>query len=439
MKTYFKLLLCIISILLVQNVFADDYDEYAKKVREEVWAWDRPEFKNYNVPVEFKNESAVILAMHNQLLATGKSRFRIKVTLAMKINKELLYTNTFRKMVKINDKAALDKFSEISYKEEAEASGSMITSKFKTIVGVRIIKPDGIIKEVNVDEAVSVTEGKKDKEDHKKLAISDLQVGDILDYFVQREGHADTENIPPIDFVFANEYPMMSYSVHCEIGNKLTTEYRCVNGAPDFTVSTNDNEDIVLDVQKKDISKMEGMERWTSPYREFPMIRMAVLNNRSKEIWKPKSARKNGLHKDVPSATIFEDAGSQILDNYIGFYMGMKEASKKIADQTKNYKKENPSHTKEELAEFVYDAVQYNLFKEAPYYLTPSNFVNTVNYYLKQNKIDYKAGMVTSKYSARKNEVVNMDDITYLTVVNDNKQIFTFDPIFTIAGEVDYS
>ncbi|MDH6307100.1 hypothetical protein M2451_002334 [Dysgonomonas sp. PFB1-18] len=427
MKIQFKLFLCIISILLVQNVFADDYTEYAKKVREEVWAWDRAEFKNYNVPAEYKNESAVILARHSLITATRRSRLRARTTFT--INKELLYANTYRTMVKINDKVALEEYSEISFREEDRSYGRHVTNKFKTIVGARIIKPDGTIKDVDVDEAVSITEGKKDKEDHKKLAIADLQVGDILDYFIQQEGLVDAFNIDPMLFIFVDKHPMLSYSIYCEIGRKLTTEYRCLNGAPDFTVSTNEDKDIILDVQKTNIPKVEGMDRWTSPLREYPVIRLAILNNGSGGIWKPKTARKDGLHKDVAPETIIEDARSYFGSEKPGpLGDGAKDARKQIKD----YVKKNPNVSKEDLAAYIYDALQFNLGNNSRNYYY---FQRVLHTFLKENKIESKIMFTTNKYGARRSELFEMDDLFHFVQAN-GKQIFVYNPPFNIAGEV---
>lgn len=433
MKTLFKLTLCIIITLFAQDVFADDYREYAKKVREEVWTWDRPEFKNYNVPDEYKNESAVMLAWHNRIEATGKSKFRVNIVLAFNVNKELIYSNTVRQMIKINDKTSLDKYSEISYKEEDKRSGYMMTSKYKTIVGARIIKPNGEIKEVDVDEAVAVTSGKKDKEEYKKLAISDLQVGDILDYFIQDEAHVDRENIPPLLFTFAsNKYPILSYSVHCEIGDKLTTEYRSINGAPEFTTSTNEDGDYILEAQRTNIPKLEGLlDRWVSPYRELPMIRMSILNNASKDIYKPKSARKNGLYKDIPSETILEDAKGRLADYYSNGMGDEVKQSKKMIDA---YRKENPMVSDVELADYIYEVLQFSWIPTS--YSRALSFVNVLGKLFKDYKIDYKVGIVTSKHGARDNELVNMYDLYYFVMVND--RIFTYNPMtMNIPGEVN--
>ncbi len=125
--------------------FAEDRQTHAKTVREMVWAWDKPEFKNYELPSGYENESAVILARHQYIAATSKNRFRMNALLFGDVNRELYYTNIDRRMIKINDLPALTEFAELSFREEVKVSGYMRSNSLKTIVGARVIKPDGSI------------------------------------------------------------------------------------------------------------------------------------------------------------------------------------------------------------------------------------------------------------------------------------------------------
>ena len=167
-------------LLLPVSSWAENYDEYARRVREEVWSWSLPEFEKRDIPDEYKNESAVLLAVYNRLNATCKNKFNWdKFMMATgAISKEIIAEEVYRAMVRINDKAALDEFSEFDYQMEKKQMSGMSRNRQRIVFGARIIKPDGTVHEVDPDEAVNVTRGKKDKEDRQKLAIPDLQIGD---------------------------------------------------------------------------------------------------------------------------------------------------------------------------------------------------------------------------------------------------------------------
>lgn len=412
-----KLLLIIIGIFVMQSAFADDdYEKYAKATRDSVWAWDKPEFKNYSVPDKHKNESAVILALHEEVYATGNTKIRFTGggILGFGLNKELTFRHIIRKMIKLNDKKALEDNADLEFKENDKSYGRNVSTLYKAVIGVRIIKPDGTIKEVDMSEAVSVTEGKKDKERNKKLAISDLQVGDILDYFYQEEGRIDYQNIPEQLFVFASKYPILSYSVHCELSKKLTNEYRLLNGAPDFTVSTNEEGDYVLDVKQTNIQKVTA-EQWLSPLRQLPIIRLIVLYNSNKNIGKPATARKEGLYANLPSDKILTDALS--VYNLSSYYL----VAKQIDKQVKKTLKENPETDKKQLAELIAQSLSVRLNNvNGIYYNT---YIATLAYLFKRHKIDHKVGFVTSRFDVRGTETSAYYDYDPLIVAN-NDQVF---------------
>ena len=407
----------IVAMLITQAAFADDYKQYAQTVRDSIWAWDKAEFKNYNVPEKYKDESAVILALHEEVYATGSTRIRYtgRGLLGFGLNKELNYMHVFRKMIKLNDKKALADNAEIQFKESDKTMGYYSKTIYKNVIGVRVIKPNGTIKEVDINEAVSITEGKKDKESNKKLAVSDLEVGDILDFFYHEEGRIDYMNIPEQVFTFASKYPILSYSVHCELSKNMTNEYRLLNGAPDFTQSTNEDGDIVLDVKQTDIAKTPE-SKWLSPYRQFPTIRLCVLYNSNKKIYKPLTARGKGLHKNLPPEQILKDAMHAY--NGSSYYLAVKTLNKRI----KKHLKKNPSLDKKQLAEYI----NLTLTNEVQLYNTIryKTYISTLGALFSKYKIDYKFGFVTDRFDTRNQDAIAYWDYFVVLVANQDSQVF---------------
>lgn len=64
MTTKISLPVSLLFLLVSINCFADIPKTHAQTVREMVWAWDKPEFMQYELPPGYENESAVILARH---------------------------------------------------------------------------------------------------------------------------------------------------------------------------------------------------------------------------------------------------------------------------------------------------------------------------------------------------------------------------------------
>ncbi|RNC66792.1 DUF3857 domain-containing protein [Proteiniphilum sp. X52] len=436
MTTKISVPVVLLLLLFSTGAFADDRQAHAKTVREMVWAWDKPEFKQYELPAGYENESAVILARHQHIEATSKNRFRMNALLFGDINRELYYTNIDRRMVKINGLSALTEFSELSFREETKMSGHMRSNRLRTIVGARVIKPDGSTIEVAVDEeAVAMTEGKKEKEMLKKVAIPGLQVGDILDYFVCDEMELETYNVPPEIFAFFGQYPVLKYSIHCEFGNKLTVEYRSVNGAPEMRQTIDADNNYILDTEAENLMKVRALDdtRWISPYRSLPMIRMYVLNNASKLIFKSPNARAGGVYENLPYDEYLNDSKTFLAAQEKQMFW-MKEIDKKVKKTVLAYKDKHPSMSDDELAVLLYDALRFHWPNDYANY-PRLKFVVRLQQLFKEHDVPHKLLFVTSRFGPGKDAVVSDDDIFAGLLAND-RQLFFFVNGYRYAGEI---
>lgn len=438
-QNFTKLLFVFITLILSTNLLAADYKKEARLIRESVWNWDMDVFKNYSVPEKYKNESAVVLARHQQIEATSKNRFRMNALLFGDVNRELFYTNVDRIMIKLNDQKALDEYSELSFKEEVKTRGYLSSNKLITVLGARIIKPNGTIEEVNVDEdAVTITEGKKDKDAYKKIAIKGLEVGDILDYFYSEEMKLETVNIEPQAFYFFYKYPILSYSIECVFGDKLTVEYRSVNGAPTFEESIDNDNNIVLKASGKDFPVFEDLKdaRWFSTYRSFPLIRLYILNNSSKLVYKSTNARKSGVYKDVAYEEILKDKQGEMA-RWESQLLWEKEIFKDTQNAITNYKQKTSDITNDDLALYIYDALRFYWPSNSRDY-PELKFLVALEKILKENNIECKMCFTTSRYGAKRDEVVEDGDLVAFVSTNDNKQLFFYPNGYKSAGEVPW-
>src|SRR4029078_11685442 len=96
------------------------YREKAEAIRQEVWGWNKPEFKQRTIPSEYANASKVIIARHLDINADTKSRgFAFGY-------RELMLTEILREQVKLNDPSAISEYSEISYTQLERKSGALM-------------------------------------------------------------------------------------------------------------------------------------------------------------------------------------------------------------------------------------------------------------------------------------------------------------------------
>ena len=179
-----KLLIMLISSIIALPMMAfddNDYQKFVQEVKKEVWAKDLPQFNTRTVPTQYKNESAVVLALYEEFSVNQSKRFNFINVTNIKAHTS---THLKRYLIKINDKAALEKFSTFDFRTyDRSLNDALLHEDHRTVLGVKVIKPNGTVKEVSSDEYQEANEGKKGKEKRTKLAVPDLQVGDLIDYF----------------------------------------------------------------------------------------------------------------------------------------------------------------------------------------------------------------------------------------------------------------
>ena len=442
----FKITMCVMFLCFGQSLFSQinrnlDYEKHAAEVRKEVWSWNMPEFERRDVPDEYSDASSVILAFHNDVVAKSRQKIRFSMITILTTNNELYYVNTTRQLVKINDQAALDEYSEMSIQQMRKRSGRAISNTMLTIAGVRIIKPDGSIQEVDMSEAVMTRDEKRDKQ--SKIAISGLQVGDLIDFFIRVEEQMDDKDIDPLLFVFGSDVPVLSYSVHCEIGNRFTVEYRAMNGAPDFTQTTNADNDFILDARMQNIAGMP-IELWMSPIRQIPVLRMHILDNNHPGT--QKSSRKPGtIHPNINPDIIIDETSEYIGRIACRFNAPvMLPHYREIKKLVTEYKKTHSSDS-DSIAQLVYYALRHYSFNQLGKniitdnrrnYQTASNFLFSValERMLKQFKIPCKFIYLPSSYGPSLNQVLSVGDVVLaVSTMSENPVVMCAEGLFTTA------
>ncbi|MBS1509336.1 MAG: DUF3857 domain-containing protein [Bacteroidetes bacterium] len=314
------LLLSVVHIVNAQSKDAEKYRKESEQMRQTVWAWDKPQFKVRDIPQQYANASKVIIAHHTELTADSKSKFAF-YGLGFGPKKELTLTEVTREMVKVNDKSAVTDFSEFSFTQFERTSGFFSTDKTTSYVGVRVIKPNGTIKEINADDVILTKDEAAEKK--AKIAVPDLQPGDIIDYFIATEQNLtnDISNKPYRVLLF-DDAPILSLSFHGQLGKKYAIQYRSYNGAPELQVNKNEDKDIIIDLEKTNIPPFETA-LWVAPGLQLPFIRMNIslgykgMGSKWMDTQKPGEVSKN-----TDSDEFIDDKASSLsVDYYNNYWM----------------------------------------------------------------------------------------------------------------------
>ncbi|MCC8146564.1 MAG: hypothetical protein LIO93_09045 [Bacteroidales bacterium] len=200
------------------------------------------------------------------------------------------------------------------------------------------------------------------------MAIPELQVGDILDYFITDEFKLSVwEDVPELVFHLAYKVPVLSYSVHCMVSHRMAVEYKTINGAPPFNVSKDASNQInILDMEAKDLLYITD-KLWTFPLRETPTIRMKIYNVENRNIAHPGSRPLfNSIEKDKPYSRVIRDTEwSASAETGIWQYNKVNTLpfSNEISKLLKDYKLQHPQASPDEINAFIYYAFRYYMYQ----------------------------------------------------------------------------
>jgi hypothetical protein len=312
--TLISFLLVIVIGSFAQSKDETKYRKESEEMRKQVWAWDDPKFKVKDIPQQYANASKVIIAHHTDLTADSKSKIAF-YGFGFGAKKEQSLTEVVREIVKVNDKNAVDEYSELSFTRFTRSSGFFTDDKMTTYIGVKVIKPNGSVKEINADDIVLTKDATSEKK--AKVAIPDLQPGDVLDYFIASEHNLTNDmSNKAYQILLFDDAPILSLSFHAQLGKKYAVEYRSYNGAPELKVDKNNDKEIIIDVEKTNIPPFET-SLWASPARQLPFIRLNFSLGYSGMGSKYLNTRKPG---EVNKITSSEEAVEDLANDYSKVY-----------------------------------------------------------------------------------------------------------------------
>ena len=285
----------------------DDYRQWAEQVRQEVWSKPLSAFQQQACPNEYKKHSVVVLAAYEEVVVDQHNKAdAAMLLLTWQIMRQVSVSYCHRTLLAINDQAARDRFSQYDFMSISRGYGFWGKEKQQAMLGIRIIKPDGTVREVSTDDYVRTAEGRKGKEERSKLAVPDLQVGDLMDVFTYSVSELNERSTDPFVFRFRGPYPILSNQVHCVIDPTMTTQYRTLNGAPDFRESKDENGNIVLDALVEKPAEAEPSV-WYDQMSQTPMTKLCITGRWLKGQWAPPSTAKKGLQANPDYEAIVDD------------------------------------------------------------------------------------------------------------------------------------
>lgn len=249
-----------------------------------VWRSSDPEFNSNQVPEKWTGFSAVIIAQ--------KTKFVFDKASADKLN---VYETGHRK-IKLLDKDAVNSFSEFYFRRGHDNDG----------FALHIIKPDGNVDTVSLQNAVyvednddvpqlfmpyfekqsSIKNKSKSVDVYFKLAVSNLEPGDIIDYAYTVFNDNDVARMnslefDPVYYLCYREYPVMSHKFEIDTDDKSYVNSKSLNGAPEFRESSA-NGYKVFTWEDRDREKIKDT-RWVNEYMVLPLVKFQIIYSRNND------------------------------------------------------------------------------------------------------------------------------------------------------------
>lgn len=215
MKTILKYTYIILLVLVGQTAFAQN--SMSDKLKEFVKEDKEPMFSLTQAPEKYKDQSIIVLAK--------KMRFRFYGSNSMSSSYSYIHTR-----ILLNDLSAIEEFSEYVFDEPSNSNA----------LEIKVIKKSG--ETILVDLKDAVKEGFEIKtgfrglnlgEKQNKIAIKNLQIGDIIEYVGivdrwQRAAYA-------YGYYMSGGYPVVNTKVMYEYEpNNFVFHWKSLNGAPEF-------------------------------------------------------------------------------------------------------------------------------------------------------------------------------------------------------------
>lgn len=430
-----KVIRVVFSILLVQlftlSVNADekaDYLKLAQKVRQEVWSSTPADFQKRTVPDRYKNASAVILSYYRELSTDYYRKATADLVLNLRLTRQIDCTDMERMLIQINDKKALKDYSEFTFKTKSRKWTWGYHHKTQTVLGIRVIKKNGNVQEVSLDDYVDVKEGKNDKDLSQKIAVPGLEVGDCIDVFSLDQIDTQEQQLDPFYFVLRQDEPVLYTKVHCVLDQSLATVYRTMNGAPDFTQTTDKDKNAVLDmVMDKPVDAESSI--WYNSLEQSPFIEMYITPTKAKVAVVEKAMRQKGVRGNPDVTPILQDDW-KLLKSYVskGGYSpaGLPSTYKSVF---KSAKKEGMSA--EEKADRIY-SFEYVSGGAS------QRFFNTVANYLRKLGVEIEMGITTPFGALPVDKLINYNSTSWFFRLK-GTDVYYFPGTYPkVASEIPY-
>ncbi|WP_415374980.1 hypothetical protein [Patiriisocius sp. Uisw_017] len=415
----------LVLFLFVITATAQSKEE--QSLQQQFWQEGTPASKTLEIPEKWKNESAVILYLSEYYGFTNNG-------------KKMYNPSSIHQRVKLQDKAAVEYFSEFEYKKDQKIGFGLVNfSREKTTIGIKIIKQDGTENILNISEESIL------QDDTNKLAIPGLEVGDVLDIFIYEDDYLKAfsgyHEYDPQEKVLSTVYPVSYRKLSVEVENDYFLNMESFNGAPKIKEEKTDRRATRKYVlEATDIETIE-FPRWYYPLTELHAIKFQVVF----ALKNSNEARANVFLSEKDAVRKGSVSKEEILDYYGGRFD--TDSRRDVKDVLKYLEKKGITNKREQMEQALYYIrhKSYNRFVELVLasdkgisnypmlcdkdyvVLNENRFVNYMSGLAKQLEIDYDIIVATPEYEGSIDDLLIRKNVAHGLRFNFPKPLYFFD------------
>ena len=410
-----------------QNIINEDFLDNIEENAKPLWSENMPAFATNAVPEKYKNESAIIFGFKRSVTIDKKSRFGF----LSRGERSLLFFENVHFKIKLNDKNAVKSFTEIYFRYSDKTDG----------FSAKIIKADGSTKNVSLNAAITVESIAAVPEFFKsffdqqvgaqkryfKVAVPDLEPGDILEYVTNTKSKLDVQGTGYIEFdpqyeICTKSYPILFNQINIETDNKSFFKSLSINGAPDFKKATASDEGFFKYVFTDTDRGVEKDVNFINAYQVYPLTKFQVIyanNEKIKGVFIGQVGEiKTGFTKEELAKKAWEDyeqvgsftySGNSTVQNFIDAIwaqlkkQGAKDWSEKEYINNVYYKLRNiavnrDNYISDKMAAYIFGSLLFQRDIKSALVISVSNSIGKLTNVLFDQEIRYVCKVDNSFY-----------------------------------------
>lgn len=373
--------------------------------------WDNAgqEFRQTKAPARWKNESAVILATRIDYLGYFAG-----------LRKNYTENIVIHYRVLLQDKASVREYSELTFNKNKIKNNLIGKANAYSFVAVKIVKPDGREKVMDLESAVKTDIG---SEKDSKMAVPDLDQGDIIDFFIAIQSReSEMPNITESDLL-EEKYPVVNKQISFTVPRQVYFSSKSFRGAPEFTKTKHGKNNIYTLIDTMRGRAPEVL--WDFPHRTSAEVRYKIGNG------------KTIAHAD--EALVAREA----LQNF--------DYNNQDIRYIEDYVNQNAQESKNQdaLVKEIYYLLRSPIFQKAYFNIDQGNpldnhyvserFFFLFNKYMKKYNIEHNIMIVPARNYGPFCDLVNMSSCDLMIKIGKDSGYYLSRPTpFSIPGEIPY-